>query len=456
MSAKLPTIPSVLVVLTVFFIICMPFGLTASTWSAWAQNAQKDILTPEEISWLKDHPVIRLAPERGYAPFIFKDTDGQLKGMSIDYMNLLEKNLGVQFKLLESNNLASILEQARLREVDLVSSLMKTPERSEYMLFTTPYITIPAVVIVRKDYEGQISLDQMMAYKIAVGKGYAVQSYLREHYPGLPLIPVDDDMTCLRMVSFGDVDAAVVDLASASHIIGTLKITNLHVATTVDFNYELSLASRKDWPVLSQIIEKGMSRISSEQRNAIYSRWVGLSGASGYTAQTIWIAAALILGAVLVVTAIAILWNRSLKAKVKQRTEQLRIELAERRRMEASLRRSEEKYRLLVENQTDLVVRVDAEGRFQFVNPAYCELFGKTEEELLGNSFMPMVHEDDRDSAAKAIESLFAPPYSCYLEQWVQANIGWQWLAWSNRSILDDCGKVVAIVGVGRNIPNKK
>ena len=58
-----------------------------------------------------------------------------------------------------------------------------------------------------------------------------------------------------------------------------------------------------------------------------------------------------------------------------------------------ALRESEENYRLLINNQTDLVVKVDFEGRFQFISPSYCELFGKTEKELLGKKFMFLAHE---------------------------------------------------------------
>ena len=54
-----------------------------------------------------------------------------------------------------------------------------------------------------------------------------------------------------------------------------------------------------------------------------------------------------------------------------------------------ALRESQAKYRLLVENQNDLVVQFDREGRFLYVSPSYCQVFGKTEKELLGQRHPP-------------------------------------------------------------------
>ncbi|MBU1566137.1 MAG: PAS domain S-box protein [Proteobacteria bacterium] len=120
------------------------------------------------------------------------------------------------------------------------------------------------------------------------------------------------------------------------------------------------------------------------------------------------------------------------------------------------LRKSEENYRLLVENQTDLVVKVDLEGRFLFVSPSYCQAFGKSQEKLLGQQFMPLVHEEDRQATAKAMEALFVPPYTAYIEQRALTKDGWRWLAWSDKAILDNHNKVVAILGAGRDITERK
>ncbi|MCA1746752.1 MAG: PAS domain S-box protein, partial [Bacteroidales bacterium] len=131
-------------------------------------------------------------------------------------------------------------------------------------------------------------------------------------------------------------------------------------------------------------------------------------------------------------------------------------DITERKRAEEELKRSEENYRLLVENQTDLVVKVDLDGRFLFVSPSYCRMFDKKETEILGKHFMPLVHEDDREPTAKAMEALFSLPHTGYIEQRAMTKEGWRWLAWADTAVLDKAGHVKEIIGVGRDITELK
>jgi len=131
-------------------------------------------------------------------------------------------------------------------------------------------------------------------------------------------------------------------------------------------------------------------------------------------------------------------------------------DITERKQAEEELRKSEEGYKLLVENQNELLVKVDIDGRYLFVSPTYCKTFGKSKEELLGHSFMPLVHEEDRASAAEVMEMLFHPPHAAYIEQRAKTVSGWRWLAWSDKAILDEKGQVEAIIGVGRDISERK
>jgi PAS domain S-box-containing protein len=126
------------------------------------------------------------------------------------------------------------------------------------------------------------------------------------------------------------------------------------------------------------------------------------------------------------------------------------------RAVRESLVASEMRYRALVECQSDLIVKIDPQGRFLYVSPSYCKIFGKTEASLLGNTFMPLVHEDDVAATEAAIQGVFEPPYHAYMEQRALSKHGWRWFSWQDTAILDDGGEVMEIIGVGRDITERK
>ncbi len=121
-----------------------------------------------------------------------------------------------------------------------------------------------------------------------------------------------------------------------------------------------------------------------------------------------------------------------------------------------SLRDSQEKYRLLVENQSDFVVKLNTNFQFLYVSPNYCKTFGKLESEIVGASSLLLVHEDDQRSALQSLHSITPENSHSYHEQRTRSKDGWRWLAWSNTGIFDAEGKLVAIAAVGRDIHDMK
>lgn len=126
--------------------------------------------------------------------------------------------------------------------------------------------------------------------------------------------------------------------------------------------------------------------------------------------------------------------------------------IADQRWVAHALRDSEEKYRLLVDHAGDMVVKTDIDGKLLYVSSEYCRVFGKSEAELLRQSYVPLVHEDDRAATQASLEALKRPPYRSYVEQRALTCRGWQWIAWRGTAVLDEQGQVIATIGVGRNI----
>ena len=132
------------------------------------------------------------------------------------------------------------------------------------------------------------------------------------------------------------------------------------------------------------------------------------------------------------------------------------IDISERKKVEEELKKSKKLYQGLIESQNDLIVRVDSENRFIYVNDAYCELFGKTREELIGSKFTPLVHEDDLESTLKAMKALNKAPYRAHMEQRAMTVDGWRWISWEDNAILNEMGEITEIQGVGRDITHLK
>ena len=89
------------------------------------------------------------------------------------------------------------------------------------------------------------------------------------------------------------------------------------------------------------------------------------------------------------------------------------LDITERKRVEHTLRVSEERYRALVETAPDGIV-VHQDGRFVFANPAALRLYGAdTLEQFLGRRVVDYIHPDDREAIAgrmrRATDGQLAP-----------------------------------------------
>jgi len=278
-------------------------------------------LSQKEQAWLKEHPVIRLSPDPDFLPIEFINESGNYMGIAADYTKLLEKLIGIKFKVLTFKNWDEVLERTKNKEADMWGAATPTPQRLEYMSFTKPYIEMPAVIIVRNSADTNLTLDDLEGMKVGVNSGYGIHDYLMNNYPNLTLDPVPNVTAGLNKVSFGMIDVMVVNIAMASHYIEKAGLTNLRVAGESGFNYKWAFATRKDWPELNSILDKALSKISTDQRKAIYRKWVSLD-------HNIWarikniligIAVVLLIGGVITI----LYWNRSLKIQVQKRTQEI-------------------------------------------------------------------------------------------------------------------------------------
>lgn len=132
-------------------------------------------------------------------------------------------------------------------------------------------------------------------------------------------------------------------------------------------------------------------------------------------------------------------------------------DVSERRMAEEALRESEERYRAVVETQTDLVCRYKPDTTLTFVNQAFCRFFGQTREQLIGRRFITLLpleaHGKMLHEAALALSSRHP---SMWEYAFAMPDESTRWQHWMNYPIFDGNGRGVEIQAVGRDITDRK
>jgi PAS domain S-box-containing protein len=118
----------------------------------------------------------------------------------------------------------------------------------------------------------------------------------------------------------------------------------------------------------------------------------------------------------------------------------LAVDRTEARSALEQLRASEERYRAVVENQSDLVCHFSADGTILFANAAYAKSIGVDPKQLLGGNLWKWVSEQDRVRVEEVMASLSPERPEARVENRFRTAEGERWMLWTNRALAFDGG----------------
>ncbi len=136
-------------------------------------------------------------------------------------------------------------------------------------------------------------------------------------------------------------------------------------------------------------------------------------------------------------------------------------DITQRKAAEAALRRSEAKYRELVQNANSMIVRLDTHARLTFFNEFAQEFFGYEEKEILGRkiteTILPPVDSDGRNLEADLQDFYIHPErYKNIAMENVRRNGERVVVAWTNRPIRGADGKIIEFLCVGVDMTERR
>ncbi len=356
-------------------------------------------LTSEERAWLEQKHVVR-ARVGQYPPF-HSYGDYGVRGMAVDYLDLVAEKADFKVEYVAGGSWSNALEDIRAhRNIDLLLSAIKTPERMEYLVFTKNYLASPAVIFTRENSPFISSIDDLAHKTVVVERDFFAHKRLVADFPEIKLLVVVSTEEALKALAAGQADGYVGNLTTGTYISRTKGLTNIKVAAPSSFGSDgEAMAVRNDWPELAGIIDKTLAAITPEEHEAIRSRWLpplryeyGISGRDVFR----WIAGVSVF--LLSVIAVILVWNKKLGREITARTA-----------AEEQLSMSEEKYRTLFERSADAILIIEGD-RFVDCNDATVRMLGYDSRAGVLNThpwdLSPQMQTDGRLSQEKAAEMI--------------------------------------------------
>lgn len=378
------------------------------------------------------------------------DSFGQPAGFAVELVEQVAGMAGLRVQYTAMHSWGQLFDALRSGKIDLIPNLGITQERKQWFSFTSPVETFPIVIFVRQSTFDILDASDL-AGRVVGTVQYNVGTRLMQQRSDIELNVFQTLKEAFLELLAGHVDALIYPQPVMTKLaldVG-LEETIKRVGEPL-LEVKRAISVRKDNHVLLERLQSAASVfVSSDAYQRIYTKWYGAPKPHWTTRRIVLIMTTLLLAA----STAGVVWHYIRTTSINRR---LRQSIKDRESAEEALRASEEKYRLIVEGQNDLILKLAPDGRILFASPSIRELFGCGSDEIVGTNLLSLVHPEDDENVQLAMQSLQVAPHFCQYETRCLTSKNWKWLFWSNKAVLDRTGQLLEIIAVGRDTTKRK
>ncbi|BBH47519.1 ATP-binding protein [Pseudomonas sp. KU43P] len=239
-----------------------------------ARATQSVQLSDAQQRWLNDNPRVRVLVDDQVLPLSYRDSKGELRGLTLDVLQLITRRTGLEFDVQAGAGVEQMIEQVTHGKAQLIAGLPYSARLEQRLGFSRAYLSASRVLVSRKGAKAPDSLEQLDGRWVALVWGSAMVEVLQQRYPQVRQLLLPGPLHALRAVADGKVDAALLTLDDARPLVarwypGTLQISASLALPPAHF----ALAGVRGASELLGIIDSVLLSLTPRETDALVRRW---------------------------------------------------------------------------------------------------------------------------------------------------------------------------------------
>jgi len=261
-----------------------------------------------------------------YPPYVFRDEQGQFKGILIDLWALWQAHTGVSVRLLPMKWSAA-LEMMQAGRADVIDTLFKSPQREQLYDYLAPYADIDVPIFFHNSVSGIVNAESLKGFVVGVKDGDLCTQRLSERgvtefkrYPSYSAV--------ISAAREGSVRVFCVDQPPGVYLLHEMGMTQDYRRTLALYTGQFHRAVRKGDQAMLDLVARGFASITPEESQRVQEAWYGSNvNPARPPAWRRWVMYIALAGTgiILVLT----LWNLMLRRRVNDKTLALTTAMAE-------------------------------------------------------------------------------------------------------------------------------
>lgn len=345
----------------------------AALWADSSALPLRPAYSAEQRSWLQAHDELRvgLIMQAPWAQFDRRQQ--RLSGANVELMSRLLQGMGVKPQWLRFTDQDELEAALQRGEVDLAPGLQQTPQGLRRWLYSDPYMRVPHLVVGERRGSSVVDLDRVgRDEKVALRSPSAVVEYLRNTHGNLELQAVSSERSALNLLLRQEVSYAVVDEARLSLLLREPQFAGLSIVGDIGLPQLLRIASRRDAPILAEIVEQTLQALPGGELERLQERWFPLNTRQLGNPLAFWKGLALLLGIAGLAAIAIILHLRQQRRSLERQLLEARTVLSQREAAEQALRLSQ----FSIDHSTVGILWVNWDSHVRYANLAAERMLG--------------------------------------------------------------------------------